>query len=569
MRLTLIGTGITLPAVGETAARYNLANAYLEAYVCSHAKASADVDVTRIDLPISLDDTRFDDDVVERVGATKPDVVGLSCYCWDLAPQLELARSLKQEIPETRIVLGGPSPSVAASELITTHPQVDAIVRGEGERTLVEILERSFRDLEGIAGVTWRDSSGIIHEEQDRPPIEDLSEIPSPLLSGLLVPPRQNLMFELARGCRYRCTYCAWKLFGRGVRHHGEDRIRAELEWALENGYEHAFIIDSALNDDDARLAGISRAVAEIDQDRRLAFSYFINSRLLSADQIRSLRAIRSHEITVGLESVNPRALRAAGRRPLDVEEFEKALDLIAEVGPVTLSIMLGMPGDDLRGFEATLDFIARQADRPGPRRIRSVRVHWMMVAPGSVLHRRAERHGLELAVEGVPYVLQSDTFPQGDLIEALDVVRRHPRSDLFVWEDAEPWRALQRDDGRQMYTAGGDHIGGRTGRSIDDGKVWHVLRPLRPGRKLSGGFEVAPLSRESGFPVVTLRGPSDRSVRLQLRPRGAEPQPLDRTETLDLIWLPNPDEANGDEEPERKVLRLLVELIRRNDRRD
>jgi len=74
-------------------------------------------------------------------------------------------------------------------------------------------------------------------------------------------------------------------------------------------------------------------------------------------------------------------------------------------------------------------------------------------------------------------------------------------------------------------------------------------------------------LTREQGFPVVTFEGPNGRSVRLQLRPRGAEPQPLARTEALDLVWLA-PEEPPHDDEPERKLLRLLVELVRRNEGR-
>lgn len=567
MRLTLIGTGITLPAVGKTAARYNLANAYLHAYLAAQAELRASVEVTRIDLPISLDAPVFDSDVLARVVATRPDIVGLSCYCWDLAPLLELARNLELELPGIRIVLGGPSPSVAAAEILATNPQVDAIVRGEGERTLAEVLARGFDHLDGVLGVSWRDSEGKLHEEPDRPAMEDLGQIPSPLLSNLLEPPRQNLIFEFARGCRYRCTYCAWKLFGRGVRHHGRERVRLELEWAISRGYEHAFVIDSALNDDDARLADIARAVSEVDPDRRLAFSYFVNHKHLTPAQIADLRTIRSHEITVGLESVNAKALRAAGRRPLDREGFTAALDLLAEVGPATLSIMLGMPGDDLQGFSETLDFIARLADRPGPRRIRSVRVHWMMVAPGSALHRRASKHGIELAVEGVPYVLESSSFPRDDLLEALRVVKHHPRSDLFVWEDAEPWKALQRDQGEQMYAAGGDHLGGRAGQVIEEAEVWRALRPLRPGRRISGSFEVEPLSRVAGFPVVTLRNRAGRSVRLQIRPRGAEPRPLASTPSFDLVWLLGPS-VEQEQEAERKVLSLLVELIRRNEER-
>lgn len=562
MRVTLVGTGITLPSVGEAARRYNLANAYLEAFVRAHPVLSRSVEVRRLDLPISLDRPVFTRDALEEVLATRPDVLGLSCYAWDLEAQLALAAEVRRERPEVKIVLGGPSASVRDQELLEARSAPDVVVRGEGEATLSQALERGLDDLSGVPGLTWRDREGELHREPNRPPLADLGRIPSPLVTGVLEPPRQNLLLELGRGCRHRCAYCAWKLFGGGVRHHSEDRARQEIAWAVERGYEHAFIIDSALNDDDARLAGVARAAREADPDRRLAFSYFLSAEDLSPDQARHLAALRSHEVTLGLESVNPAALRAAGRKPLDPEAFARALDLLAPIAPATVSLMLGMPGDDLRGFRRTLDFVADLAERPGGSRVRAARVHWMMVAPGSTLWRRAGRYGLELSAVGIPYVLASETFPRGDLIEALRLLRRHPRSDLFIWEDAEPWRALQEPDGGPLYAPGGEHLGGRPGGAVTDEQVWRALRPLRPGRELAGGFVLAPLGRAGGFPVVRLRGPEGREVRLQLRPRGAEPQPLARTRSFDLVWLAPASDDDG----ERRLLRLLVELVRRND---
>jgi radical SAM superfamily enzyme YgiQ (UPF0313 family) len=568
VRLTLVGTGITLPSVGESARRYNLATASLHASLATRRELQGRLEVTRIDLPISLDHPRFDPEALDRVLATRPDLLGLSCYAWDLAAQLDLAHRVRLERPEMHVVIGGPSASVRAEDILAEHPAVEVVVRGEGEVTLAEALANGLDDLSGVSGLSWRDPKGRIRHEIDRPPLADLGELPSPILDGLLVPPRQNLLLEYARGCRSRCAYCAWKLYGGGLRHRPASRARQELAWARERGYEHAFIIDSSINDDDQRLAWLAQAAREADPGGRLAFSYFIDAERISPSQLPHLSILRPHEVTVGLETVNPVALRACGRRPPDLDRFARALDLLSEVTPATVSLMLGMPGDDLEHFTQTLDFVARLAERQGKPRVHSVRVHWMMIAPGSVLWRRAAAQGLELASEGIPYVLSSPTFPRGDLIEALRTLRDHPRADLFVWEDAEPWRALQQTNEPQMYAAGGDHLGGRTGRSISDDQVWRALRPLRPGRELSGGFVVGALTRSQGFPVVRLEGPRGGSVELQLRPLGAEPNPLARTRSFDLIWLAQPVSSRHDEgEHERKLLRLMVELVRRNDR--
>ena len=561
VKLTLVGTGITLPHVDESALRYNLANAHLEASVRADPKLQG-VQVTRIDLPFALNQPSCDVDAAQRVLATEPDWLGLSCYSWDLQAQLELAAQVRQARSQVRIVLGGPSATFQATSLLEANPAVDVVVRGEGETTLCRLLQAGGAQLAGIRGISWRRPDGTIAVEPDRPVAPNLAALPSPLLSGVLEPPKQNLMFEFSRGCIYRCTYCAWKTQGAGVRYVPEQRVRGELRWAVERGYEHAFLIDSAINNDDDWLDVLSRAVQEIDPARSLALSYFVNHAFVTERQVQALQRIRAHEITVGLETVNPKASRAAGRKAVDRDVFVRAIDRLSEVAPSTLSIMLGMPGDDLEGFRSTLDFIAEVAERSGRPRVRMARVHWMLIAPGSQMWERAGRYGLRIAQEGIPYVLGSETFPQRDLVQALHVMHEHPRSDLFVWEDAEPLKMLDAEL-PALFTAGGDHIGGRVGTRISEQMVLEAIRPLVPGRPLRGAWRVGEVEHRHGWPVVVLEGPEDRRVLMQVRPRDAEPNPLARTKRFDLVWLPS--SHSGDEES--RLVRALVDLVSRNDR--
>lgn len=570
MKLTLVGTGITLPHVDEDALRYNLANAHLEAFVRRHPDLAGRIEVARIDLPFSLDRPTYDDRLVERVIATTPDVLGLSCYSWDIDANLALAARVREARPDVRVVIGGPSASFQARELLEGHAAVDAAVRGEGEEILAELLlSPDWRRLEGVRGVTWRDAEGAVREEGDRAPVEDLAHLSSPLLTGVLVPPRQNLMFEFSRGCRYRCKYCAWKIGGGGVRYVPKERVRAEVAWAHDAGYEHAFIIDSAVNNHDDRLEIVTDAVHDADPNGDLAFSYFVNYAFVTPKQARLLASVRAHEINVGLESVNPAALRAAGRTPIVPDDFERAIDLLAEAaGPVTLHLMLGMPGDDLDGFRRSLDFAAYLADRPGRERIRGARVHWMLVAPGSYLWTHGERFGVQVQRQGVPYVRGTSTFPREDLVRALHVIREHPRSDLFIWEDAEPLKmiGLTGDEVPEMLTTGGDHIGGRAPRRITDDDVWLAVHPLSPGRPLRRGWSVGPMDRVGGWPVIVLDGPDGRRVRVQLRPRDAEPSPLRRTASYDLVWLPGAPADEQHQREEAHLVHAVAELVSRND---
>jgi hypothetical protein len=222
---------------------------------------------------------------------------------------------------------------------------------------------------------------------------------------------------------------------------------------------------------------------------------------------------------------------------------------------------MLGMPGDTLEGFKRTIDYIVRLAERPGLHRIRHARVHWTIIPPGSHFARHADEFGIRYHKGGVPYVLGTSTFPEGDLRRALEAIVTHPRADLFVWEDAEPLRIL---GGAMpaMLAPGGGLVGGPVPKHIDDAEVLRAISPLVPGRPLrQAGWTVGGIEREHGFPVVVLRGPSDRRVRLQLRPAGSDPTPRARTRSFDLRAFGHEDDVEA-----AKLVDALVALVAKND---
>jgi hypothetical protein len=258
---------------------------------------------------------------------------------------------------------------------------------------------------------------------------------------------------------------------------------------------------------------------------------------------------------------VNPLAAKAAGRRPVDPEQFIRALDMLSDVGPATLSIMLGMPGDDLDGFRRTLDFVARVAERPGNSRVRMARVHWMLIAPGSQMWLQAEQLGLEVSKAGIPYVLGTPTFPKKDIIAALHILREHPRSDLFVWEDAEPLAVLD-SHLPAMFASSTTRFGLRDSVRIEEDDVRKAIAPLVPGRPLRGPWKMGNIERENGWPVISIDGPNGRRVRMQLRPRNADPKPFARTRSFDILWIPSGSEGHH----EHGIVAALADLIRKND---
>lgn len=81
------------------------------------------------------------DRILQDIYRKKPDFVGFSCYIWNISQVYELARDLKQVLPETEIWLGGPEVSYDSGRILSQEPEIRGIMRGEGELTFSQVAE--------------------------------------------------------------------------------------------------------------------------------------------------------------------------------------------------------------------------------------------------------------------------------------------------------------------------------------------------------------------------------------------------------------------------------------------
>ena len=114
------------------------------------------------------------DHILQDIYRKKPDFVGFSCYIWNISQVYELARDLKQVLPETEIWLGGPEVSYDGEKILSQEPEIRGIMRGEGELTFSQVAEAYLaaedtgdgllERLAEIRGITYRDSAGAVCE---------------------------------------------------------------------------------------------------------------------------------------------------------------------------------------------------------------------------------------------------------------------------------------------------------------------------------------------------------------------------------------------------------------------
>lgn len=222
-----------------------LASAYLTTYARADEEVAAGCEIDIYAAPVTTDADTVTEDLVQR----RSDVYGLSCYLWNMGLMRRLLDRLTRELPEARIVLGGPQVMNHAEEYVAPELTNVAVCNGEGERTFREYLRQLLSDepdLSAVPGISfWNDGRLVTTERAER--IRDLTEIPSPFTGGLFEPGKYTFaILETNRGCPYRCGFCFWGAATNSkVNRFETQRVFDDISWMSENGVITIFLADA------------------------------------------------------------------------------------------------------------------------------------------------------------------------------------------------------------------------------------------------------------------------------------------------------------------------------------
>jgi radical SAM protein with 4Fe4S-binding SPASM domain len=389
--------------------------------------------------------------IVDMILQQRPRIVGFTCYDSNYYFSKLIAQLLKKQEPQIRVLMGGPS-ATFSDELIMRQTQaVDACIRGEGEITMGEVVERLLSprpDLTGVEGVTHRQGDKVIREA-DRPrgcgPIKgaELDMFPSPFLTGTISPQEMTWPgVSTSRGCPYRCIYCNFAVMsGQRLRYHSLDRVTAELE-AIEEAAEKRLPPGEKLEvdiHDDAFSLNIKRAkqlchrlIAAGLAHLKLACETRVDH--VDRELLELMRQAGFRRINFGLESAVPRVLRVikkvapapATTKDLTAEkrflqQTKQAVRWCQQVGiEPSVSIISGLPTETLEEGMATLEFVKKLG----------VKVYFhnhLTLHAGTELFEKQAAYGIRAvpSVQGLPYATKRhyDTrqIPTSDSRELCD----------------------------------------------------------------------------------------------------------------------------------------------------
>jgi hypothetical protein len=464
---------LPIPPLGPAPVRGNvpLAAAYLAVWARQKG-LDAFYDVTV--LPAAEANACGDRALVATLAQRDPWLVGFTCYVWNIERTLWIARELKRRRPGVRIVLGGPE-ITADNAWVLESPDYDFAVIGEGEQTFAALLLGLLDDdvppvpIPGLyvppAGAAVRYDPA--RRPAFRQPLPDLNLLGSPYLAGILdAAEEEMLLLETTRGCVFKCKFCYYpKSYDRQY-YLSRENVLANLRHARERGAREVFLLDPTLNQR-KDFADFLRVLAEGNPGR--SFTYFgeLRGEGVTEETARLLRDANFTEVEVGLQSVDPEAMRRMDRKN-NLRAFERGVRaMLGEGIRVKVDLIVGLPGDTVESVRRGLHYLHDSG------LCSDVQVFNLSILPGTAFRKEAAELGLTFQPRPPYYLLRT---PALDRRELFDLMRE--AQDLFEIEfDAQPPPVLELPAGSPLE------------------RVWHVDLGA-PGR----GALPAPEHRAQAF---------------------------------------------------------------------
>lgn len=343
------------------------------------------------------------DELVDRIEAIDPDVIGASAYVWSFPTFFEAARRLKRSRPDRTVVFGGPSARVEMLALPPyrgAHEHIDALVLGEGElvfRDLVALPARGHDALATVEGIAVATPSG--YRTIGGPPrVAVLDDLPSAYQMGL-VPEGVQAHLETFRGCPLACSFCQWGDAEQSTRVFSKEYLVRELTAYRRAGLGGAILVDAALNLNPRAFRNLVAAEREVGFLRDTALDFELYPSHMTDEHTRFLSEVRIGRVGVGLQSYDRDVLRRL-QRPFDAARFDRVVREIASIAPVTIEIIMGLPGDTRASFQRTFE---RARSLPA-----EVRVFHCLALPDALMTRLPA--GLSIDFDPISLMVRSCT---------------------------------------------------------------------------------------------------------------------------------------------------------------
>lgn len=326
------------------------------------------------------------EDILEDIYRRKPDVIGFSCYIWNIGMVEKLMGELHKLLPNLPVFLGGPEVTYDADKLLRKYPYLTGIFIGEGEATFAQVVKyyvkKNPESLKDIPGLMLR--SGMTPE---RKPL-NLTDVPF-LYDDMAPFTNRIIYYETQRGCPFRCSYCLSSI-DKTVRFRDIEVVKKELAFFLEKKVKQVKFVDRTFNCNHDHAMAVWQYL--YDHDNGVTnFHFEIAGDILREDEIALVAKMRPGlvQFEIGVQSTNTDTLREI-RRVMDIEKLKQVVAALkaAHNVHIHLDLIAGLPYEDYDSFARSFDDVYAMEPE-------QLQLGFLKVLKGSYMAEMAESYGL------------------------------------------------------------------------------------------------------------------------------------------------------------------------------
>ena len=356
--------------------------------------------------------------ILQDIYKRKPDVIGFSCYIWNISYVKVILADIKKVLPDVKIWAGGPEVSYHGEAFLKEEPAVDLVMMGEGEITFAHFLKALLEgeDLKQVPGLMVRNADGTFTDTGFRQ-VMDMSQIPFPYaFMDMKELEHRIIYYESSRGCPFSCAYCLSSI-DKKLRFRSLDLVLPELEWFLQAKVPQVKFVDRTFNCKKSHAMAIWQYIR--DHDNGVTnFHFEIAADLLDKDELDLLSTMRPGlvQLEIGVQSTNAKTLEAI-RRKTDIEEIREITETINSWHNIHqhLDLIAGLPWEDLESFKKSFNDVYEMEPE-------QLQLGFLKVLKGSYMEELIPTCDL-LYSAAPPYeVLCTKWLSYGDVLELKDI---------------------------------------------------------------------------------------------------------------------------------------------------
>ncbi len=330
------------------------------------------------------------DEILQDIYKQKPDMLCISSYIWNLPHVEELICEIRKVLPNVILWVGGPEVSYDGKSVLEKFPELDGVMKGEGEETFVQLLkyyEEGEGSLEEILGIDYRNKDGEIKQNEWRK-VMDLSEVPF-VYEDMAKFANKIIYYESSRGCPFSCSYCLSSV-DKCLRFRNIELVKQELQYFLDHKVPQVKFVDRTFNCKHDHALAIWKYIQEHDNGIT-NFHFEVSADILNEEEIEVLSKMRPGlvQLEIGVQSTNPDTIKEI-HRTMKFDKLAKIVTRINEFRNIHqhLDLIAGLPHEDYESFAKSFnDVYALQPEQ--------LQLGFLKVLKGSYMEEHKHEYGL------------------------------------------------------------------------------------------------------------------------------------------------------------------------------